>query len=69
MRWQWTEVDGVTTLRLNHHAFPGPISAGLVFGLGRADEAMLVTGITHIIEHLVLQPLTGAPGGTARSKR
>ncbi|MER5481834.1 insulinase family protein [Streptomyces sp. NPDC002812] len=46
-----TSVDGVPTL-LAHR--PGPITAGLFFRVGRADETLATSGITHLVEHLAL---------------
>ncbi|MFJ7155718.1 M16 family metallopeptidase [Streptomyces sp. NPDC101118] len=46
-----TEVDGIPTL-LAHR--PGPVVAGLVFRVGRADETLATSGITHLTEHLAL---------------
>jgi hypothetical protein len=33
---------------------PGPLSAGLVFRVGQADETLAWSGITHMVEHLAL---------------
>ncbi|MFG1924276.1 insulinase family protein [Cryptosporangium sp. NPDC048952] len=46
-----TEVDGVPTLVA---PVSGPMSAGLVFRVGYADEVLARAGITHLIEHLAL---------------
>ncbi|MFZ3472372.1 M16 family metallopeptidase [Streptomyces sp. 4.24] len=46
-----TSVDGVRTV-LAHR--PGPVSAGLLFRVGRADETLASGGITHLVEHLAL---------------
>ncbi|QIQ03158.1 M16 family metallopeptidase [Streptomyces liangshanensis] len=46
-----TEVDGVRTLLA---AGSGPITAGLVFRVGAADETYATSGITHLVEHLAL---------------
>jgi zinc protease len=48
---QRTEVDGVPTVIAPR---PGPLSAGLVFRVGRADETLARSGITHLVEHLAL---------------
>jgi hypothetical protein len=61
MEWEWNEVDGVTTLSAPAGAIQGPLQACLVFGVGRADETMPVAGITHVVEHLALQPLWHLP--------
>jgi len=57
MQWEWNEVDGVTTVSAPEGAIQGPLQAGLVFGVGRADESMVVAGITHVVEHLAFQQL------------
>jgi zinc protease len=49
-----TEVDGVPTLIA---PTAGPMHAGLMFRVGRADETLPRAGITHLLEHLVLHPL------------
>ncbi|GGX04444.1 insulinase family protein [Streptomyces chryseus] len=46
-----TEVDGIRTV-LAHR--PGPVTAGLLFRVGRADETLATSGITHLVEHLAL---------------
>jgi predicted Zn-dependent peptidase len=46
-----TEVDGVPTLLA---PTSGPMHAGLVFRVGRADERLARGGITHLVEHLAL---------------
>ena len=46
-----TEIDGVPTFFAHR---PGPISAGLTFRVGRADETLATSGITHLVEHLAL---------------
>jgi hypothetical protein len=46
-----TEVDGVPTLLAPTH---GPMHAGLIFRVGRADETLATAGITHLVEHLAL---------------
>jgi predicted Zn-dependent peptidase len=46
-----TEVDGVPTVVTS---FAGPLNAGLMFRVGRADETASRTGITHLVEHLAL---------------
>nr|WSX50232.1 insulinase family protein [Streptomyces sp. NBC_00974] len=53
-----TTVDGVRTL-LAHR--PGPLTAGLLFRVGRADETLATSGITHLVEHLALHR-HGRPG-------
>ncbi|GAB7041963.1 MULTISPECIES: M16 family metallopeptidase [Catenuloplanes] len=49
-----TEVDGVPTVLA---PVDGPMTAGLVFRVGRADETLARSGITHLIEHLALHGL------------
>jgi hypothetical protein len=49
--YRQTEVDGIPTLL---SPMPGPLTAGLTFRVGRADETLASTGITHLIEHLAL---------------
>lgn len=49
-----TEVDGVPTL---WSPAPGPLTAALVFRIGRADERPADGGITHLVEHLAMAPL------------
>jgi zinc protease len=46
-----TEVDGVPTLFAPTR---GPLVAGLMFRVGRADETLASAGITHLVEHLAL---------------
>ncbi|AYF98467.1 insulinase family protein [Protaetiibacter intestinalis] len=46
-----TAVDGIPTL---HGARPGPLTAGLLFRVGRADEPLVAAGVTHLVEHLAL---------------
>jgi zinc protease len=48
-----TSVDGVTVLR-SDAAF-GRYAAGLVFRVGRFDEALPSAGLTHLVEHLTLR--------------
>jgi hypothetical protein len=46
-----TSVDGIPTLFAPRE---GPITAGLIFRVGRADETVANSGITHLVEHLAL---------------
>ena len=46
-----TEVDGIRTVLA---PAPGPVTAGLFFRVGVADETLATTGITHLVEHLAL---------------
>lgn len=54
MAFQLTEVDGVPTIVA---PTAGQTTASLVFRVGRGDETLARSGITHLIEHLVLHPL------------
>ncbi|GAA3492637.1 insulinase family protein [Streptomyces cremeus] len=45
------EVQGVRVLLAPR---PGPVSAGLLFRVGRADETLATAGLTHLVEHLAL---------------
>ncbi|MET9851721.1 insulinase family protein [Streptomyces sp. NPDC006450] len=47
-------VDGVPVL-LAHQ--PGPVTAGLLFRVGRADETLATSGITRLVRHLALHRL------------
>ena len=49
-----TQVDGVPVFWTHG---PPPLSAGLVFGVGRQDETFLRGGLTHLVEHLVMSSL------------
>ncbi|GAB7049926.1 M16 family metallopeptidase [Catenuloplanes indicus] len=49
-----TEVDGVPVVLA---PMDGPMAAGLVFRVGRADETLARSGVTHLIEHLALHGL------------
>ncbi len=55
---QQTQIDGVPVFAAD---VPGPLSAGLVFGVGRKDESFVKGGLTHLVEHLAM----GAVGRTA----
>ncbi|MFJ7251750.1 M16 family metallopeptidase [Streptomyces sp. NPDC098085] len=46
-----TEVDGIRTVLA---AAPGPVTAGLFFRVGVADETLATAGVTHLVEHLAL---------------
>ncbi|MER5481837.1 insulinase family protein [Streptomyces sp. NPDC002812] len=46
-----TTVNGIRTLLAPR---PGPLSAGLLFRVGSADETLATSGITHLVEHLAL---------------
>jgi hypothetical protein len=46
-----TSVDGIPTLFAPRE---GPITAGLIFRVGHADETIANSGITHLVEHLAL---------------
>ncbi|KKK06504.1 hypothetical protein LQ51_07825 [Micromonospora sp. HK10] len=45
------EVDGVPVLMA---PTSGPMRAGLMFRVGRVDETLATSGITHLVEHLAL---------------
>lgn len=47
-----TTVDGVPVFCA---AGPPPLSAGLVFGVGRRDETFVSGGVTHLVEHLAMR--------------
>jgi predicted Zn-dependent peptidase len=51
---QQTHVDGVPVFVAD---LPGPLTAGLVFGVGRQDETFVKGGITHLVEHLAMGAL------------
>ena len=44
------DVDGIPTY---WGELPGPVTAALMFRVGRADETFLTSGITHLVEHIV----------------
>jgi predicted Zn-dependent peptidase len=46
-----TSVDGIPVF---HAPGPAPVAAGLVFGVGRADETFVRGGLTHLVEHLAM---------------
>jgi hypothetical protein len=50
-----TAVDGVTVFWTD---VPGPRIGALMFGVGRAHERAATGGISHLVEHLALAPLT-----------
>ncbi len=49
-----TTVHGIPTLLA---ARPGALTAGLLFRVGRADETLPTSGVTHLVEHLALHRL------------
>jgi predicted Zn-dependent peptidase len=49
-----TFIDGVPTI---WSTAPGPLTAALVFRVGRADEPPAEGGLTHLVEHLAMVPL------------
>lgn len=51
---QRTDVDGVPVVWVDT---PGRLHAQLVFGVGITDETFLTTGVTHLVEHLVMRGL------------
>jgi zinc protease len=54
-----TEVDGVPAFWVDG---PGPCFAGLLFRVGKIDEQLYTTGITHLVEHLALPGWAPKPG-------
>lgn len=58
-----TSTSGVPTFWTDG---PGRFSAGLVFRVGRVDETLVTSGITHLVEHLAL-PLDRPGGGCSES--
>jgi hypothetical protein len=46
-----TSIDGVPVFQAEG---PLPLTAGLVFGVGRADETFVRGGLTHLVEHLAM---------------
>ncbi len=51
---QRIEIDGVPVV---WRQGPEPLSAGLVFRVGRRDETFATGGVTHLVEHLVMGSL------------
>ncbi|MFJ4780395.1 M16 family metallopeptidase [Streptomyces sp. NPDC088762] len=54
-----TDADGITTttvdgIRTVLAPAAGLVTAGLLFRVGRADETLATSGITHLVEHLAL---------------
>ncbi|RSM48862.1 insulinase family protein [Amycolatopsis balhimycina DSM 5908] len=45
------DVDGIPAVAAKR---AGPLTAGLIFRVGRADETLATAGITHLVEHLAL---------------
>jgi len=54
------EVGGVPVFALDGPTAPNP-SLGLTFRVGRTDETAPLTGITHLVEHLILPASIGQP--------
>ncbi|GHK00475.1 hypothetical protein SY2F82_22720 [Streptomyces sp. Y2F8-2] len=54
-----TTVQGIPVL---HAPRPGDITAGLFFRVGRADETLATSGVTHLVEHLALHRLGMSDG-------
>jgi zinc protease len=50
-----TEIDGVPVWWTD---VPGPHTGALMFGVGKAHERAATSGISHLVEHLTLAPLT-----------
>jgi predicted Zn-dependent peptidase len=57
-RFEFAEVDGVPVVWAPG---PAPLSASLVFRVGRADEPFVDGGITHLVEHLVMRGVGRMP--------
>src|SRR5258706_12533584 len=55
-----TEVDGVTTFWLPAE---GPLTAALVFRVGRSDELLAWAGVCHLVEHLSIHAAAGGNEG------
>jgi hypothetical protein len=53
----WSEVDGVAVVWAEGR---GPLSAGLLFRTGLADEVLATSGQTHLLEHLALSTVPDA---------
>jgi zinc protease len=53
----WTEVDHVTVVWAD---VAGPLRAGLLFRTGQADETLITSGHTHLIEHMALAAMSDA---------
>ena len=51
-----TTINGVPVLWASGH---GPMAAGLIFRVGRADETLATSGVTHLVEHLALHGQAG----------
>jgi zinc protease len=51
----WTEIDGVPTVWTRGE---GPLRAGLLFRSGRADETLVTSGQTHLVEHMALSTIS-----------
>lgn len=55
------DVDGVRALYFEEGAVQGPLRACLMFGVGRVDETIMTSGITHVLEHLTLRSVGRTP--------
>jgi zinc protease len=55
------EVDGIPVFWTQGTGTDGTYTAGLVFRVGRVDETLAGSGITHLLEHLVLHELGADP--------
>ena len=53
-------IDGVPVFRPSK-AMSGPLRACLTFRVGRADETLATSGITHVVEHLALSAIGQRP--------
>lgn len=60
-------LDGVPVFRPDAHDRTAPLRAGLVFGVGRRDETLLGSGLTHLVEHLVMRRVGRTPADAGAS--
>jgi hypothetical protein len=58
MEPRWIDIDGVPTVWAEA---PGPLTARLMFRVGKADETLVRGGVTHLAEHLALHALGQQP--------
>ncbi|GII99024.1 putative Zn-dependent peptidase [Sediminihabitans luteus] len=54
LAYTFTHVDGVPAVLVPRE---GPVTAGITFRVGMADESLATSGITHLVEHLALHGL------------
>src|SRR5688572_28815248 len=55
---QRVDVDGVPVF---WRQGPEPLTANLIFRVGRRDERFLLGDITHLVEHLIMRPKGRTP--------